>query len=222
MTDHKKPVMTEIYEPCAQIMKYISNGEAIDLPAAISRLLSALSDTEVIVYNPLIINLSIQNFDLQTVVKFFERAHHDVSHEVLLIEGERAADGSIEESERALSIGEFLALCLEQTCHQTMVPCKALDNDGKCRNGGEQDDDGLHLCDCSFHLEPLYAHLILAAFSALYSAQASGMDSEDQYFAFLTALLHDIAKPLTMSTYEFKDDKTGDVRIFPLRERLWN
>jgi arginine repressor len=205
--------MAKVYGHCARIMAQITKREEIDLAATIEALLLALADPTIETYNPLIKHVA--KLDPHLLVTLFGLAEADISHQIELVEAERAADGSVVQVVVSRSIREFLAISLDETCHQTKTQCKSSDADGKCRNGAVQDADGLHDCNCVFHLEPLYAHLIMAALCALYQAQQMGMEGGDQYFAFLTALLHDIAKPITMTTFEFKDKKDGGVRIFP-------
>jgi hypothetical protein len=225
--------MEQVNAICSDLMVHLTQEGDFDLPVMVGRLLEILANPEIQeVYHlsayGIDVTLSTDTNFIKLIVELIQFAKINISHEVELVEAVRTPSGQVAEIESYRTIASVLATCLKQSCHQITVPCKSLDkgdadadagagaDQNKCRNGIPLLEDGeSHHCGCTFHLEPLATHLVLAGIFSALRARLNSMAEREIQFSFVLGLLHDIAKPFTLRTYEFKDKKSSGGRIFP-------
>lgn len=132
------------------------------------------------------------------------------------------SDGK-EQTPQKSSLGDLLKKTLVDNFHSVRDECQAFDKKtGTCKHGnplipGSND----HLFRCDFHMyDSVSIHLVLACLYNTLWAIDNSLSDNLIMMGSLLGLYHDIAKPLTVETYEFKSQKMPTITGFPAHAEL--
>lgn len=127
------------------------------------------------------------------------------------------SDGKAQ-TEKQSSLHTLLAKTLVDNFHSVRSECQVYDKKTEtCRYGNPLiPGSGDHLFRCDFHMyDSVSIHLVLACLYNTLWAIDNALDDEQIMMGALLGLYHDVAKPLTVETHEFKSQKMPTITGFP-------
>lgn len=206
--------VADIAVACRELMVYTCGGEIPDIGAAVMKLLTEFKSptmSETYGYEELGLAALCESPDfVEMLDNFFQKVRADLAIKIDVVERERNATDRVVEVLRSISVADALADCLDSDIHTQVIDCKA-NKPGtatECVNNLAYHDASAetHRVVCTYHqYDSLCTHLVLAAICALKWAKLTvGMTDERQlYLTFVTALVHDLAKPTCTRAHEY-------------------